>query len=265
MLATFFAVALLVSPASVPNRWLLKLTPAELPKLSDTFWKTTWFDSFNPRSLRGAWTEWTAFAPGTGTKGPEVTVIHKSGRFDDQTITGRVSPLAAHGPLVEFDRRLYTVALTERQNVEGKTIKYLNLGAAIEFKPNAWYQAYSETFTDGKVRVTERLVEFASDPRKEKGGKAKVQIFVRMLTERKGELTEYDGEFTAIKGRYGSAVRVTGKVGNGVGHIRLELPYEEVPAHFDTAPFRQLSAANGDAPALPKPAPPPELVQPPGK
>lgn len=262
MLATLFAVALLVAPAPVPDRWLLKLAPAEVPKLPDAFWTTAWFDSFNPRSLRGAWTEWTAFAPGADKKGPEASVIQKSGRLDDEKVTAHVSPLAVHGPIVEFNRRLYTAALTERK-YEGKTLKYLNLGAAVEFKPNAWYQAYSETFTGGKVRVTEILTEFAADPRKEKEGKAKVKRFVRMLTEREGELAEFDGEFVPVKGRYGPAVRVSWKVKGAAGHVRLEMPYEEMPAHFDTAPFRHLSAATGDAPKPPTFEPAPELVQPP--
>src|SRR5262249_41920748 len=132
---------------------------------------------------------------------------------------------------------------------------------AIEVKPNVWYQAYSEDFSDGKVRVTELLAEFAVDPRKEKEGKAKVRQFVRTLTEREGELTEYDGEFVPAKGKFGPAVRIWGQLkGGGAKNVWLELPYEEMPARFNTAPFKQLTAAPV---AAPKPPAPPGLVQPP--
>lgn len=275
MFATLLTITLTAPaaepPSPLPDRWLLKLAPADLPKLPEAFSKTTWFDSFIPRSLRGAWEEWTSFAPATDKKAGEVTVIHRGSVRDRRSenateVTSRVSPLAVHGPLVEFDRKLYTVALTERKTAEGKTIKHLNLGAAVEVKPNVWYQAYSEDFTDGKVRVTEILTEFVADPRKEKEGKAKVKLFVRMLTEREGELTEYDGEFVPAKGRYGPAVRVWGKLKDGgAKNVWLELPYEEMPARYNMAPFKHLSVAYGDAPTTPKMIPPASFVQPPAK
>lgn len=49
-------------PATLPDRWLLKLVPADLSNLADQFWKTTWSESFDPRP-GGGWVEWTRFAP----------------------------------------------------------------------------------------------------------------------------------------------------------------------------------------------------------
>jgi hypothetical protein len=217
--------------ASLPDRWLLKLAPAEPPKLPEQFWKNNWSEDYFPRG-GGGWEQWTTFAPSTDKKAAEVTKVHQS----DRGVNGRKTPLAVHGPLLEFDRTLYTVALTEKARRA-----FLFLGASVEIQPNVWYQAYSEKFAGGQVRVTEVRVEFAADPRKVKTGKAKVQLFVRMLTEREGERTEFDGEYGPV--REGREVLIWGKVNaNASKSVSMKLPHGASPASFESAQLRQLSA-----------------------
>ena len=79
-------------PASIPERWLLKLMPKELPKLPEAFSKTTWTEQHNPRA-GGGWIDWYAFAPEAG----EVTVTRRNFRgFDADAgtkgVTVRTAP-----------------------------------------------------------------------------------------------------------------------------------------------------------------------------
>src|SRR5262249_47824875 len=161
------------------------------------------------------------FTPETDKANAEVIIVRTggesgrgapgSGPAQEKTVA-RTLPLAVHGPLVEFDRKLYTVALTEWKLDDGRAVPVLTLGAAVEVKPNVWYQAYTEEFTDRTARVTEILAEFASDPRTNAEGKAKLRRFVRMLTERDGELTEFDGTFRRTKDKTEPEVRISGNV-----------------------------------------------------
>lgn len=181
----------------------------------------------------------------------------------EREVTGRTALLAIHGPLVEFDRKLYTVGLTERR-IEGmKTVPLLNLGSAVEVKPNVWYQAYSEEFSHGGMRVTEIKAEFASDPRREQQGKAKLQMIVRMHSEREGKRTEVDGEFRPAM-NHRSTVIVWGKL-NAIESmsVLLRLPHGEIPARFDTAPFRKLIATSEQVPNPRLFSAPADWVQPP--
>jgi hypothetical protein len=258
-----------VKAASIPERWLLKLTPKEQPKLPDAFSKTTWTQSYNPRA-GGGWNEWFAFAPEAG----EVTVTRQNFRFpgvdvDAKGVTVRTAPLAVQGVLVEFDRKLYTVALSEWKSSEGKVTPLLNLGAAVEVRPNVWYQAFSDALEKGKFKVTELLVEFAADPRKKDEGKVTVRKHMRMLDETEGETTEFEGTFA--KKEFGSrvGVEITGfvkKPGAEPTPARLWLQQaaDEVPARFNLAPTVRLAAASDPTPK-PQPQPAPGLVQPPKK
>jgi hypothetical protein len=251
----------------IPERWLLKLTPNELPKLPDEFAKTTWGQSYNPRA-GGGWTEWFAFAPEAG----EVTVTRQGFRFpgvdvDAKGVTVRTAPLAVHGPLVEFDRKLFTVALTEWKAKDGKAMPLLHLGAAVEVSPNVWYQAFSDELSNNKVRVTELLAEFATDPRKKDEGKVMVRKHVRMLDEKEGETTEFEGAFAKKELGSRAGVEITGEVRKrGAepthGRLWLQLAADEVPAKFNLAQSTRLAAASEPAPK-PQPQPTPGLVQPP--
>jgi hypothetical protein len=260
-------------PAPLPDRWLLKFAPAEPKALPDEFWKSTWWHSNSPR-FGGGWSEWLEFGKVRKSEA-EATITRREAQVgfgpkqNDVKLTVRTVPLAVHGPVVEFDRKLYTVAITEWKSLDGKRITaVLVLGAAVEIKPNVWYQAYSEAFSDGKVRVTELLAEFADDPRTKDEGKAKLRKFVRMLTEPEGELIEFEGTFRRTKDKLPREVRISGTVGTGASegtvHVWLGLADGEVPAKFDTAPSLRLTAVTEPAPK-PVTEPPVGLVEPPAK
>lgn len=255
-------------PMSIPERWLLKLTPKELPKLPEAFSKTTWTRSYNPRERSGGWTEWYAFAPEAG----ELTVTRERMRYskvdaEAKGVTVRTAPLAVHSMLVEFDRKLYTVAVSEWKSMDGKVVQLLNLGAAVEVRPNVWYQAFSDELDKGKSKVTEVEAKFAADPRRKDEGKVTVRKHMRMLDETEGETTEFEGTFA--KKEYGSrvGVEITGfvkKPGSEPTPARLWLQQaaDEVPANFNLAQTVRLAAASDPTP---KPQPDPGLVQPPKK
>ncbi len=256
-----------VRPESIPERWLLKLAPKELPKLPEAFSKTTWTQHYNPRAGEG-WISWYAFAPEAG----DVTVTRQNTRGFDvdagaKGVTVRTAPLAVHGVLVEFDRKLYTVALSEWKSMERKVTPLLNLGAAVEVRPNVWYQAFSDELDKGKSKVTELVAEFAADPRKKDEGKVTVRKHMRMLDETDGEATEFEGTFA--KKEYGSrvGVEITGfvkKPGAEPTPARLWLQHaaDEAPANFNLAATVRLAAASKETP---KPQLAASLVQPPKK
>jgi hypothetical protein len=256
---------------SLPARWLLKLLPADAAPLPDSFWKSTWTSGTSPRG----WTEWLTFGRNVKNEG-EVTITRREGFPGGERVKARTVPLAVAGPLVEFDKKLYTVAITERKSADGTQVTpLLTLGAAVEVKPNVWYQAYSEEFPDGKARVTELLAEFAVDPRANEDGKVKFRKFVRTLSDREGALTEYDGTFTKGRGRSGPAVRIADSVQVGelgtVSRVWMDLPSKEFPARFDTSPAVTLAATTDAAPKPPQanatglvePPPPPAPPAPP--
>jgi hypothetical protein len=105
---------LVARPAPIPARWLLRYTPKELPKLPDTFHDVAWHYGFYPRSLRGAFTEWTEFPRDTLTKPAEATITHSGTEIggEGRNTTARRVPLAVYGPLVAYDGNLITVAIT---------------------------------------------------------------------------------------------------------------------------------------------------------
>ena len=122
-------------PESIPARWLLKYAPRELPKLPDRFFETEWYYGFTPRSLAGAYTEWTKFHCDSLTAAGEVTVIHSGRGFRDEgnKPTLRRMPLAVYGPLIEFDGNLHTVQVTNWETDGEKKPRWmLNFGASIE-------------------------------------------------------------------------------------------------------------------------------------
>jgi hypothetical protein len=240
-------IAVLVAP--LPERWQLRLIPADLPKLPGPFWGTVWSHGTSPRG-GGGWTEWIAFAPGTDKTGAAVALSRTSGRPGREKETARTVPLAVHGPLVSFDGKLYTAALTESKSMDGTRVTpVLTLGAAVEFKPNAWYQAFTEEFSDGTARVTELLAEFAVDPRTNEEGEAKLRKYVRMAADRDGELIEFAGTFRKAEGQFGPARRITGSPrSGGTVHMWLELPYQSVAPRFYTAPALRLTGPSAPAP-----------------
>jgi hypothetical protein len=260
-------------PAPLPDRWLLKFAPAEPKALSDEFWNSTWWHGSIPR-FGGGWSEWIEFGKVRKSEAEAtITRLESQGGFGAKQpgdkLTVRTVPLAVHGPLVEFDRKLYTAAIVERQSTDGKRASaMLVLGAAVEIKPNVWYQAYSDELSEGKVRVTELLAEFTVDPRTKDEGKATLRKFVRILTEPEGELTEFEGTFQRTNDKVPREVQISGTAGTGASkatvRVKLGLPDGEVPAKFGSAPILRVIATTDPAPK-PLTGPPASLVEPPAK
>src|SRR5688572_19603649 len=73
-------------PAPIPDRWLLKYAPKNLPQLPDTFFTTDWHHGYFPRSLRGAYDEWVQFRRDTFTTPGEVTITRSGRGFDDARV-----------------------------------------------------------------------------------------------------------------------------------------------------------------------------------
>ena len=100
-------------PESIPARWLLKYAPRELPKLPDRFFETEWYYGFTPRSLAGAFTEWTKFHRDSLTAPGEVTVVH----WDEDSAAMAINHATPHAACgVWADRRVrrnpHTVQVT---------------------------------------------------------------------------------------------------------------------------------------------------------
>jgi hypothetical protein len=259
--------------APIPARWLLRYAPKDPPRLPDTFYDTAWYYGYYPRSLRGAFTEWTEFARDSITKPAEATLTHSGTEIGGmgRNTTARKAPLAVYGPLVEYDGQLVTVAITNYEKDPEKKPRWaLNLGAAVEVRKNVWYQAGSERFTDGKVRVREYLLEFASDPRTAAEGKAKVFTSERFAAELKTELIEADAVFAAMQADRGPRkVSVTFKTPKGgVRHLSMTLGDGYYPSVIDGISRDGrgvLTAAPSPPPKPAKEPPPPGLMQPPKK
>jgi hypothetical protein len=258
-------------PQSIPARWLLKYAPADLPALPATFFDTDWHHGSHPRSVSGGYDEWVRFARDSFTTPPGASITHAASGFSDaERVTKfRQVPLAVYGPLVEYDGNLYTVAITNWETDATKKPRWaLNLGAATEVRKNVWYQAGSERFTDGKVRVREYRLEFADDPRTKDEGKVKGFSSERIANVFKGETKEMDGEFVVAKSRTGPrAVTVTFKVGNAVHHVKLQLGDGYYPTVIDgvSRAYPAVLTAGVVPPPKVEKEPTPTLMQPPKK
>jgi hypothetical protein len=135
-------------------------------------------------------------------------------------------------------------------------------------RKNVWYQAGSERFTDGKVRVREYLLEFEDDPRTKDEGKAKVFSSERLATELKTELIVADATFAVRKAdRDPRQVVVNFKTADGgVRHMSLTLGEGYYPTAIDRVGHSGrgvLTAAPSPPPKPAKEPPPPGLMQPP--
>lgn len=259
-------------PAPIPARWLLKYAPKDLPPLPDTFAKTDWHYGFLPRSLRGAYDDWTQFRPDSVTTPGEVVLTHVARDFgnDERGVTVRRVPLAVYGPLVEYDGNLYTVAVSNwARDPKAKPVLMLNQGAAVEAPKNVWYQAGSARTIRGEVNVVEYRLEFADDPRANDGGKVKVFRAERVATEFDGKSAEADGEFKVnpdikylrdVVVTYPDGGRAVQKV-----HLQLGGDYAPVITGVSRSAAAVLTESGVPVPRPPKPAAPPGLMQPPKK
>lgn len=191
------------APASLPDRWLLQLVPADLPRTAPPrLFSETWYDAHHSRAIHLSWERWVQFRPGY-LGGPATASITKLGEreFIDprkrEAPVHRVVPLAVHGPLVEFDGKLFTAAVAPlRVGMKTTVTQQLHLGAAVALKDNVWYQAGTRPSPDGKtVTVEEWRLEFADDPRVKDEGAATVRGSTRVLTARTGEATKLEVRF----------------------------------------------------------------------
>jgi hypothetical protein len=243
MLATLLLAAGLAPaqpPAPLPERWLLKLAPDDLKRTPPNLYSQTWFDAFYGRALGSAWERWVEFRPGY-LGGPATVTITKIGERDRvgpdvrPDPDRRTLPLAVHGPLVEFDRKLYTaVSRPYRVGMKQSVTQQLHLGAAVELKDNVWYQAGTRTAADGKtVTVEEWRLEFAHDPRKADAGTVVVRSHRRPLAERGGESLKLDVRFAAEPANERTRVRI----------VRFQAPDD---VKLPRLPYFQLGNAEGD-------------------
>lgn len=197
------------APAPLPDRWLLKLLPDKLPPLPDRFYTETWYHhSLAPR-IGINWELWAGFRkPGQGRRAEAILTLPDgvgtgfghhlgSGLFSLERMPAKPGhrnvPLAVHGPLVEFNRRLYTATIRTSKAVAGQHAEreMLHLGSAIEVKDLVWYQAGTVSPKNGKgPSVEEWLIEFKDDPRTSDRGKAILRGHWRVLTEPEGESYE---------------------------------------------------------------------------
>jgi hypothetical protein len=161
---------------------MLRLVQAELPQLPDSFYSTTWYDDFMPRSLRGAWALWLEFRKPDKGRSAEAVVTSPDFR---NIITVRTVPLAVHGPLVEFDRRLYTATIATKK-IDDENRERLYLDSAIEARDHVWYQAGTRADGKGRVQVEEWRLDFEDDPRTEAEGLVTVRHHRRVVTEAEG-------------------------------------------------------------------------------
>jgi hypothetical protein len=191
-------------PAPLPDRWLLRLAPADLPRTPPDLYSQSWFDALYSRASSRSWERWVQFRP-ADRRGPATVTVTKIGGSElfrppnqAEPVT-RTLPLAVHGPLVEFDRQLYTaVSRPLRGGMKASITQQLHLGAAVELKDRVWYQAGTHTSPDGKtVTVEEWRLEFKDDPRTADAGSVAVRGFRRPLTERTGKEFAAEVRFTA--------------------------------------------------------------------
>ncbi len=277
-----------VPPAPLPDRWLLKLIPDGLPSLPDRFYAVTWYDR-DPRYARwgdaiSGWEVWADFRK-PGPRRPAEAFLTETGQRpwpSNQIGTGfplagwghRTARLAVHGPLVEFEGRLFTATIRTRKDALDPQAdrEVLHLGSAIELKDRVWYQAGTVTpLSGGAVSVEEWRIEFRDDPRTADRGTAMLRGHWRVLTEPEGESFAAEVSFQAGKTYEGGrTVRLLWPT--GMRQTRL-LPRLEITDSrgrmgnvmwVDGMHLLSLYPAPKPRPRLPEPLPP-GLVQPPAK
>jgi hypothetical protein len=265
-----------VRPAPIPERWLLRYAPEEMPPLPESFVKTTWNHRWFPRTSVGAWEEWVAFSPETATRRGTATITRSRAnpkQIDAPALTRRTVPVAVYGRLVEYDGRLYTAGVGNWAHEQPIPTDVLDLGAAVELPSNVWYTAASGGGKDGDpLMVQEWRLEFAQDPRTEKEGKVKVFGFAREVAKLDGEDFVAGVRFERTKEPHEKSwkVKLIAPEGTNVPPSGLPVlgfdPDRNRWFIYDSAildqMFPTLTPARSDAPKAPAGAPA-ALVQPP--
>jgi len=213
-------------PAPIPERWLLKYAPKDMPPLPEQFAKNTWYDRWFPRFVTLAWEEWVSFSPETLTR-PGTAMITRGDRGEDgkPQLTVRTVSLAVYGRLVEYDGRLYTASIGNWAHEQPIPTDVLDLGTAVELPNNVWYKAASGGGKDGDpLMVQEWRLEFADDPRTAKEGKVKVFGFAREVSKRDGEEFVAEVRFERTKEPHEKSWKVKLIAPDGVKVPKSELP-----------------------------------------
>jgi hypothetical protein len=191
-------------PQPLPARWMLQLAPDKSPELPESFYSTTWYDDFQPRSIRGAWRLWLEFRKGTADRPAEATLTNPDFRG---VAVVRSVPLAVHGSFVEFDRRLYTTSIATRPiGDEKRTMLYL--GSAIEVKDGVWYQAATRRDGRNNVLIEEWRLEFDSNPRTSTEGTVTARHHRRIVSEPEGHSFVIKTRFTASDPKSDPGLRI---------------------------------------------------------
>jgi hypothetical protein len=164
----------------------------------------TWYYNLNVSNIGPSWELWADFRKAEQGRAAEAIITLPGGRehglgwglgdsialWQQPTSPGHRSvPLAVHGPLVEFERRLYTATIRTEKIARGSqpARETLHLGSAIELKDRVWYQAGTSVPNDKGLCVEEWRIEFQNNPRTEDRGTATLRGHWRVVNKPEGE------------------------------------------------------------------------------
>jgi len=291
----FAAICLAVSlspaaapPAPLPDRWLLKLVPDNLPALPDRFYMVSWYDSHRAQHFGHSWDFWVEFRKPEAGRPAEASLTLSSWKQTDRppaqdfeslppptrpgsaSVPHRSVPLAVYGPLIEFEGKLYTATTRTRKDSSApkQEREMLYLGSAVELKDRVWYQAGTTTGNSGTATAEEWRLEFQDDPRTKDAGTATILGHRRVLTEPEGESFAAEVRFKSDPPNDRTLARV----------VTFLAPEGKKPAR--TLPYLQISDDRGGVNLIwldglnrmalypvprPKEPEPPGLVQPPAR
>jgi hypothetical protein len=271
------------APAPLPDRWLLKLLPDNLPALPDRFYAVTWYHYTHAPNTGNAWEVWADFRKAGKFRPAEAILTLPylpgsalGGLFGGLTLEQlptkpghRTVPLAVHGSLVEFDRKLYTATIRTSKAVPGRypEREMLHLGSAIEVKDRVWYQAGTTRLRRGKgLSIEEWRIEFREDPRTTAQGKAMVHGHWRGLSELEGESFNAEISFRVGKTyRGGRSVALNWPNGLLPDRPRPHLEIEDCWGGANVIRVDDMHQSSFSPAEKPRPKLSVELMQPPGK
>ena len=226
-------------PRPLPDRWRLELVPDDVSATPNGLWSKTWYYGRHTRGGPGSLSEWLTFVTPKNNRTAETNIVHQQGHRNERnqtywSVTGYTAPVAVHGSLLEFDRRLYTFILAKQKSYDREL---LCLGCAIQPQANVWYEAKGEARSDGTIRVEEILAEFSSDPQTELSGSVKVNRFSRWSTKPDGNRITFNGLFNCIT--RGSRRIVVIQSDDGTKRLKLRIDdfENEKLGYFGTGPL----------------------------
>jgi hypothetical protein len=168
LLILLFAFPVTADDKPLPERWTLEFMPDKLPNLPDDVYGKTW-GHLPPRTRTGrGHSDFLTFHKPAGGKPAEVAwrqVMHLRFGQEDRETT-RTLELRVEKSLLEFGGELHTAVVHD---------DILALNAGVPIDDRSWYVVQCDTFTDGKVRVSEYLFDFDDDPRTADNGKLTVK------------------------------------------------------------------------------------------